>query len=292
MDQPSHYVFDILSEAMWSGHALGRPIAGYIDSVKKFKRDDVVRFKDEFYRPANMALVSAGKIDRNKILKLAGEAFHGPSAKMVSAFEPVRENDKGNKLSLFHKDTKQMHLALGFHGIKRTHKLRYALGLLNVILGGNMSSRLFDKLRDEKALCYDISSGVRRYKETGAFVIHAGVDKSKLMEASGEIMHELKNIKENPVTRDELYRAKEYSRGQFLMALEDTSSRMLWLGERLMEEASAPSVEEMFKKIDKVTADEIRKVANIIFTGENLNFATVGPAWKNIKKDLERILVL
>ena len=154
------------------------------------------------------------------------------------------------------------------------------------------ASRLFERLREKKALCYEISSSAKSYKETGNFVIHAGVGNKKLYEASKEIIHELVDIKEKPVSSDELYRAKEYYRGQFLLALESTAMRMLWLGERIMTERKAPPLKEIFKNINKVSAEDIRKAAGIIFTDKNLNFATVGPAGEKDKNKLKKVLNL
>jgi predicted Zn-dependent peptidase len=292
MDQPAHHVFDILANAMWPNHALGRPIAGYIDTVKNFKKDDLTAFSNRYYQPANMSIVATGKVDRRKVIDEANKIFSMPSAKKRFLPESPKKIHKGAHIRLFPKDTKQSHLAFGFHSMKRTHELRYALRLVNIILGGNMSSRLFERLREKKALCYDISSSVRSYKETGAFVIHAGVDNKRLLEATREIVNELKDIKENPVTADELYRAKEYYRGQLLLGLEDTSSRMLWLGDKIMSEGKAPAVREIFRNIDRVRGEDIKKLVRLIFNKKNLNFATVGPVKKSDKNKLRKALVL
>ena len=118
------------------------------------------------------------------------------------------------------------------------------------------------------------------------------MDNNKLLEASEEIIHELKELKDNLVTADELYRAKEYYRGQFLLALEDTSSRMLWLGDKIMSEGKALRVHEIFKAIDKVGREDIRKLIRVIFSRKNLNFATVGPAGSGVQKKLRKALTL
>ena len=292
MDQPAHHVFDVLAETMWPNHALGRPIAGYIESVKSFERTDLVNFKNRFYRNANMAVVASGKMDRIKCLKFAKNVFSQPEKAKKFAYEPLKKVHKGTRLTFFHKNTKQTHIAFGFHSIKRDHRLRYAASLLNIILGGNMSSRLFERLREKKALCYDISSSVRKYKDAGAFTIHAGIDNSKFLHASEEVINELKDVKENRVTKDELYRAKEYLKGQLLLALEDTSSRMLWLGEKIVSEGKAPAVKEILRNVEKVSVEEIKEAANIIFQKRKLNLATVGPISKNEKNKIRKILTL
>ena len=292
MDRPGHHVFDILASAMWPNHALGRDIAGYIDTVKSFKREDLIDFKNQYYQPANMSIVATGRLDRGKILSFAKKTFSMHSAGKKPSCELLTKAHKGKNITFLPKNTKQTHIAFGFHSMYRTHKLRYALALLNIILGGNMSSRLFDRLREKMALCYDVSSSVKRYKETGAFVIHAGVDNNKLLETSKAIIRELCDIKENLITPDELCRTKEYSRGQFLLALEDTSSRMIWLGEKIVKEGKAPSVKEIFSNIEKVKAEDIKKTANMVFKSKNLNFATIGPAKDNVKKKLKKLLTV
>ncbi|MEE9499934.1 MAG: pitrilysin family protein [Candidatus Omnitrophota bacterium] len=292
MDQPGHQVFDILAHAMWPNHALGRPIEGYIDTVKSFKRDDLTGFSNQYYQPANMSIVATGKIERRKIFEIARKIFSMPSAKKRFLPESGKKIHKGAHIRLFSKDTKQTHLAFGFHSVNRFHKLEYALRLLNIILGGNMSSRLFERLREKKALCYEIGSSIRSYKETGAFIIHAGVDNNRLLEASEEIVNELKQLKNNPVTPGELYRAKEYYRGQLLLALEDTTSRMLWLGDKIMLEGKALALREIFKNIEKISIEDIKKIGRMIFNRKNLNFATVGPVRASDKNKLRKALIL
>jgi len=291
MDQPAQYVLEILAEVMWPGNALGRPIAGYIDSVKKFTRKDLTGFKERYYEPANMALAACGKIDPEGVLRLAKDKLSARSSRKRFPFERLKFSKKPRMEALF-KDTKQTHIAIGFHALRRDHRMRYAQQLLNVILGGNMSSRLFERLRERNPLCYDISTSVRKYKETGAFVIHAGVDNKKLMKAAEEITKELKDIRGNLANPEELHRAKEYLKGQTLLALEGTGSRMLWLGDRIMTEGRALPVAKILKNIDRVSLEDIRRVAGAVFRKENLNFATIGPAGSAIEKKLERALIL
>ena len=293
MDQPSHHIFDILDECMWPNHALGRSVAGYSNTVKGFKREDLTAFRSQYYQPANMLIVACGKIEkRDKFISLVKDVFSMPSAKKAFRSAPVKKIHKARHIRPFYKDIKQTHLAFGFHSMPRAHKMRYAITLLNIILGGNMSSRLFERLREKKALCYDVSSSVKRYKETGAFVIHAGVDNANLLEATGEIVHELNALKKNFVTSDELFRAKEYVKGQLLLALEDTASRMLWLGGKVLQEGKAPEIKEIFRNIEKVNVYDIKRVTNAIFDKKNLSFATIGPAREDIKRKLKKAMAL
>ena len=290
IDQPSHHVFDILSEALWPNHPLGRPIAGYINSIKKLNRKDLLSFKNSSYVPSNIRIVACGKVNEGKCAKSAEKYFAQFSSGKTFSYSHVKKDYKRKSVNFLKKDTEQTHLALGFHTVHRDHPLRYAMLLLNVILGGNMSSRLFDRLREHKALCYDISSSVKKYKDTGAFVIHAGVDNSKMIEAAKEIIHELKNIKETIVSEDELSRAKEYSRGQLLLALEDTATRMIWLGDRIVLEGKAPAIKDIFKKVDRVTTSDIKNAANMVFNRDKLNFAAIGPINNKASRELRKVV--
>jgi len=290
LDLPSQYVFEVLAEAMWPNHPLGQPLTGYVDTVKNFKRKDLVDFSKLYYNASNTAIIAAGKIDHKKIISFAKKTFKVSSKNKDFSYKKVLPGNKGNTIKIFEKPAKQTHFAIGFHSMKRTDKMRYAVQLMNVILGGNMSSRLFDRLREKKALCYEISSSVRPYKETGSLVIHAGVDNEKLILASEEVMTELKDIKKNLVSKNELKRAKEYVKGQLLLALEDTGSRMLWLGQRVLLEGKAPPLKEIIQNVDKVTLEDIRKSANMTFNNKNANFATVGPAKTEVKCEIEEVI--
>jgi predicted Zn-dependent peptidase len=291
-DQPAQHIFDVLAQTMWPRHALGRPILGYDKRIATFTRDDLEEYRDQFYQPANMTLVTTGRIDRKKCLSFARDTFSIPSRKRRFSFEKLHRADKSARTRFVRKDTEQTHIAFGFHSISRTHRLRYAVELLNVILGGNMSSRLFDNLRDRKGLCYDISSSTKKYRETGAFIIHAGVDNNMLYGASKEIVKELKEIKENLVRDDELSRAKEYYKGQLLLTLEDTASRMIWLGVKIMNEGKAPSVKAILEEIESVDAGTIREAADTVFNTKNMSFTTIGPAGRRSLRDLRKALTV
>ncbi len=291
IDHPGHHVFDILTKTMWPKEALGRSIAGCIESVKSFKREDLTAFMKQYYQPANTVIVATGRIDSGKCINFAKNTFSMNSTKRFPC-KLTGKIKKTKQFEFFHKKTQQSHIAFGFYGLKRTDSRIYALALLHIILGGNMSSRLFDRLREKKALCYEISSGIKKYKETGAFIIHAGIANDKISIATEEVLSELREIKKNFVTGDELCRAKEYATGQLLLALEDTASRMIWLGEKIVLEEGASSIRELLKKLKKVTKEEVRDVANVIFNNKNLNFATIGPATEKIKNNLKKALII
>jgi predicted Zn-dependent peptidase len=157
------------------------------------------------------------------------------------------------------------------------------VSLINIVMGANMSSRLFHIVRDEMGLCYEISSSVRRYEDCGAFVISAGVEEKKLVKSIEVILKELRRITEEPITKDELRRAREYYRGQLLFALEDTMSHMLWIGEKVIAGEKDVSVKGILAKIDTVTPDDMLRVAGELFRQASLNLAVIGPVKDDTK---------
>jgi predicted Zn-dependent peptidase len=276
-DIPSHYVHEILTEMLWPGQALGLPLAGSAESVKSITRDDLAAYKERYYNPGNMLLVGTGRLDEGNLLKLSERFLSGISGREHTGFQKAVSGQSDKKLKVNFKETEQTHMALGLHSMRRFHPDRYALSLLNVILGANMSSRLFHIVRDELALCYEISSAVRRYDDTGAFVVSAGIDAKNLIKALDVILKQLGRMVREPVPADELDRAKEYYRGQLLFALEDTMSLMLWLGEKIIAGEEDFSAKKILKSIEKVSPEDLMRVAAEIFIEKNLSLAVIGP---------------
>ncbi|MDP2913197.1 MAG: pitrilysin family protein [Candidatus Omnitrophota bacterium] len=276
-DIPSHYVHEILAEMMWPGQPLGMPLAGTVESVKSIKRDEIVSYKDEYYNPGNMLLIGAGNVLEEDIVRLSGKFFSSAVPGAVVKFKGVEIAQAAPSLNVSSKDTEQTHVALGLHAPDRFSPDRHVMSLINIILGANMSSRLFHIVRDEMALCYEISSSVRRYEDCGALVISAGVDDKKLIKAVRVILSELRRMKEEPIGAEELARAKEYYRGQLLFALEDTMSNMLWLGEKIIANEKDFSVQKILKEIEAVTPEGLMRASKGVFTDKNLNLAVIGP---------------
>lgn len=292
-DQPSDHVMEILEEVMWPDHSLGRPLTGTMKTVRGFKRDEIIKFKEKFYNPANIGVVAAGKVPSKKFFDMVSERFSQmekgkvPKLKkpIVTQIAPRSRFRKG--------DTSQAHIALGFHSSDRNMKERFALKLMNVILGGNMSSRLFEELREKYGLCYDISSMYKKHSDVGEIVIHSGVDNRNAMKSVIAILDQLKTIRDLGVTEDELLRAKEYTKGQFLLAMEGTSSRMLWLGDRHMVHGNIPELDRVIKKLDEVTLKDVKKACERTFDSKNISLGMISnlkEKEKNrIKKELGRL---
>ncbi len=276
-DIPSQHVHEILAQLMWPDQPLGLPLAGTVESVKSLTRNDIVAYKETFYDTKNMLAIGAGRTEEGHLVDLCKKYLSSGSKKDNPGFEKVRLQQTSSRLNVNFKDTEQTHMALGFHAMDRFSPERHAMSLVNIILGANMSSRLFHIVRDEMALCYEISSGVRKYEDTGAFTIGAGVDNKKLLKAVEVILDILRSMKKESVPEEELGRAKEYYKGQLLFALEDTMSLMLWLGEKVLAGEKDFSVKKIMESIDSVKVQDIMRVSDAMFNDNNLNLAIIGP---------------
>jgi len=276
-DQPGQLADEILSEITWPEHPLGRPIAGTLETVGALSRTDIVGYRDERYRPNSITVVAAGDIDLDALTKATMRNFSG--GKPASHAKPglFKRTQTQPRARLFTKATEQTHLSLALHSYPKEHKDEYVLDLLNVVVGGNMSSRLFNEVREERGLAYDVGSYVRRYQETGAFVVSAGVDNKKPKEAIEVILKELAKLTRELVPVDELRRAKDFYLGQFELGLENSMSQMLWVGEDALTLGRCRTPEEVQRHIEKASAEDIRRVAADLFVHSHLNLALVGP---------------
>lgn len=276
-DMPSHHVHEILAEMMWPDQPLGMPLAGTVESVNSITREDVAAYRNDLYNTNNILVMGTGRLKEQQFADIAGKYFKEAVPGQVSKFSKAIIKQKSQASNIYKKDTEQTHVAIGIHTIDRFHPDKYALSVLNVLLGANMSSRLFHIVRDEMALCYEISSTIRKYEDCGAFVFSAGVDNKKLVKALEVILKEIGRLKTEPVGADELSRAKEYYKGQLLFALEDTMSRMLWIGDRFISGEKDFTVADILKRIDMITPEDIMRVSAGTFKNEGLNLAVIGP---------------
>jgi len=275
-DQPADHVLDLLGEVMWPGNALGRPLTGTISTVKALNGKKLADFRRENYHPANIAVIAAGKVDTEKLFGFMAERFKGEKKRQKPSFKKARPGQKALRMKILPKKINQTHIAMGFLAPDSNITERIGMKLMNVIFGGNMSSRLFDHLRENKGLCYDIASSYKRHSDIGELHIHAGVDKSKTGESIAAIIDEVQRMRDSKVSADELVRAKEYVKGQFELAMESTAARMMWLGDRFMVHDHIPEVRDVIKQINSITAGMIHELSGKVFRGSLLNLAMIG----------------
>jgi len=277
-DLPQSYVHELLDELLWPEQPLGLSIAGSIESVSAIKRGEIFSFQQDYYTAANIIISAAGLLEHDDLLGKIKNIFSPCAKKELNKFIPVQEKQNKAQLKIFNKGTEQTHLALGFHGcLKRGHPLKYALGLLHIILGANMSSRLFDEVREKRGLAYEIGTQVKLFKDTGAFIVHAGIDNRKVSDTIEVILKELSKIGSALAGDDEFRRAKDFYLGQLMLSLEDTQDHMLWLGESVASLDKVCALDEVVAEVNKVTLEDIRKVATEVFKENLLSLALIGP---------------
>jgi predicted Zn-dependent peptidase len=276
-DLPQSYVHELLDELLWPAQPLGMSIIGTPESISRINRPELALYQKKYYTPLNIVISTCGNIAYDKFVKRADKIFGSLSQKSTNAFSKVEEKQDKPQLKLFAKDTEQTHLAMGFHALRRGHPLRHALAMLHIILGANMSSRLFNEVREKRGLAYEIGTQVKRFHDTGSFLVHAGIDNGKVGQAIVVILKELSRIKSELVTVDEFRRSKDFYLGQLVLALEDTLDHMLWIGESTTCLDKTYSLKEIVKEVNGIKREEIRQVARGIFKDSKTNLALIGP---------------
>ncbi|MCB1195726.1 insulinase family protein [bacterium] len=278
VDLPAQYVHDILSEVLWPGQPLGKMLIGTVDTVDAVTNRQLVEYKERLYTLSNIVVSVAGNIKHDSVVEticqcLSTTCSHYP----VPVSDAVIEKQSAPEIKLLSKDTEQSHIAMGIRAYSRTHPDRYILKVLNTVLGENMSSRLFQEVREKHGLAYSIHSSVERFIDTGAVVISAGTDPKSTEKTIKIILSVLKNLKTELVPKEELDRAKQYTIGQLSLGLEKTMNIMMWLGETLLTQKQVQSIDEILEQITKVSAEDLLRVSNALFTNERLNMSIISP---------------
>jgi predicted Zn-dependent peptidase len=283
-DLPQSYCLELLDELLWPRQALGSPVIGTVETVNNISRNALKSFQADHYTPANIVISAAGLLDDDLLGKKVSAIFSSLKSTKLNVFLKAQQVQGKPQLKIFHKNTEQTHMALGFHALKRDHPLRHSQAILHIILGANMSSRLFNEVREKRGLAYEIGTGLKRYFDTGVFLVHAGIDNRKVPDCLGLIFHELGRTKKSLVTKDEFKRAKEFYLGQLSLALEDTMEYMLWMGESVACLDKVYSLEQIIKEVNKVSPEDVKAVARQIFENEIINLALIGPLEKSKKQ--------
>ncbi len=289
-DLPQYLVLDLLDQMMWPDHPLGKNLIGTKQTVSHMSGQNLREFHKRHYCANNVVIASCGRVQHQEFVNLAHKSLSQiPSGEKIN-FNQAISSQKEPQVKFYRKEIEQTHLALGMFGLREDHKDKYALILLHVILGGNMSSRLFDEVREKRGLAYSISSTIKTLQDTGMFLIRAGVDNPKAIEAMDIVLKELEKIKRNGVSRDEFTRAKDYYFGQVLLGLEDTMDHMLWIGESVMARNHMKTIKDIIRDIDRVKREDIKRVARDIFKEKHFNLAMVGPSTDQIERGLRHLL--
>ena len=287
-DSPSQLASMLIDELLWPQHPLGRDIAGSKESVAAMTREMIVDYLGKQYLPANTVVSVAGAGEHGEMVSTIEQALGGwTETKPNPTFSPYKEQ-KFPKLRIEAKETEQAHLCLALSGLPLLHPKRFTLDLLNVILGEGMSSRLFTEIRDRMGLAYSIHSYAEHFADTGSVTVYAGVEPKNLKVAIKAVLEELSKIKE-PISKAELTKAKELSKGRLLLRMEDSRAVAGWMGGQEILTRRILSVDEVLAIVDAINAEEIQQLAQELMVSNQLRLAVVGPV---ADEPLEELLVI
>ncbi len=275
-DYPTARVDSLIDEMLWPNHPLGRDIGGAHESVDGITRDMMLAFMERHYTPANIVLSVAGGVPHSEVVARAAELTRGWRNRERAEPVPYERAQEQSQLRLEYRKTEQLHLAIALPGLALSDPDIYALDLLSVILGGGMSSRLFVELREKRGLAYDVHSGVTHFRDTGAFIIAAGIDPSKAYEAPPVILEQMASARDG-VPEEEANRAKSLVAGRMMLRMEDTRAVSAWMGSQELALGATPTVDDIIARVNAVSAEDLMRVARDRLVSERLNMAVVGP---------------
>jgi len=273
-DDPQDKIFDLLGEAVFGDDALGRAIIGRPDVIRDTPVDAIRAFHRARYRPDNVVVAGAGSIEHDRLVALV--AASQPGDERLGDATPHGAPYSRPHVRFERKDTEQYHVCLGAPGIARDDERRFALRVLDNILGGTSSSRLFQEVRERRGLAYSVYTFLNHYAGTGQIGLYLGTRSDNLAEALQVAGAELERIREEPATSDELDRSKENVKGRVVLSLESTSTRMNRLGSSVLTEVPVLGLDEVIERIDAVTLDDLRELANELWPLERLSAAGIG----------------
>jgi predicted Zn-dependent peptidase len=274
-DSPDELIHDLFIQTMWNGSNLGAPTIGFADTVTKLTPDDLRAHMKRHYAPNSVVVAAAGNVDHDAVVDLFADAF---STFQGTCELPVPESPPTTPNTLFHKkDSEQAYVVLGTRGLSVRDDRRYVLTVLDTILGGGMSSRLFQEIREKRGLVYTVYSFQAAYRGAGLFAVYAGTSPETVRECVSVIGEQFAAIREQRVTDSELRLAKEHIKGSLTLSLESTSSRMIRLGRSEFSLGRHLTTEEIERKVDAVTPDEVQTLAQELLKEENLGLCVLGP---------------
>jgi predicted Zn-dependent peptidase len=274
-DSPDDYIHDYFDERFWKNHPLGYPVLGRRELVEGFHREALVGFVHDRYCGENVVLTAAGNVRHDVLVEMVSRSLSGleKNARRNGASPP--EISAG--ISVLEKDLEQIHLIVGCPALSSTSPRRYASFLLNAVLGGSMSSRLFQEIREKRGLAYAIHSYLSTYADTGMLGIYAGTGRDGIRDVVGLIFDELLRMTRTSLTERELASAKELIKGNFLLSMESTDTRMTRLARNEIAFGEHIPVETVLRSIDRVTAEDVQALAVEIFDPSAVGLAAIGP---------------
>jgi predicted Zn-dependent peptidase len=279
-DTPLRKIYDLFESQVFKGDELAMETIGSKETVDKVSREDFLTYMNNFYYPKNMLVTVAGGVNPKKVKSLIEKYFGSFEKKGKEFKKPYGGKQTKPRFILKYKKTDQAHLIVGYRGEKYGNKDRYAEEVVQAILGGGMSSRMFTEVREKRGLAYAVKTFIFSYREAGSFLTYAGVEPAKAEEAIKTILnefHKLTSIGEADISEKEFRKAKEYLKGQFALSLEDTSEVNSFYGFDEILGGKTRTPEEVMREIDKVKLEDIIRVAKRYFRKDRLNMAVIGP---------------
>ena len=276
-DSPGQQVDLLLDELLWPDQPLGIDVAGTKESVTGLTRDVVVDYVRHQYVPNNMVVAIAGAVEEDEVVALLEPTLGSMAPGEPVGWFPAIDVQAGPRCSLIYKRTEQTHVQLGLHALPLGHPDRHALDLVSVLFGESMSSRLFVELRERQGLCYDVSSYVTHFKDSGSFSVYAAVDPSNGPRAVDALVSEMRRLADDGVPEEELHKARELSKGRLLLRMEDTRAVSGWLGGQEILTGEIKTPEDVVARLDSITADDMTRVVRDVLRGDKLSLAVVGP---------------
>jgi predicted Zn-dependent peptidase len=273
-DTPDDLVHELFSERFWGGHPLGRPILGTPASVSELDREALRRYFADAYVAPNFIAVAVGNLEHDRLRKLVEQSF----ASVSSVGSPIVDEAPvaSAAVEVRHKELEQSHVCFGTPALPQNHPDRYAAYALNTVLGGSMSSRLFQNVREKRGLAYAVFSGLSAYQDAGAFSIYAGCANEAVAELIDVVVAEIRQLKRAPLSADELRRAKDHLKGSLMLNLESTSSRMSHLARQEIYRDRADTLDEMLAAIEQVSVADVSRLADQFFRDGSLGVTVLG----------------
>jgi predicted Zn-dependent peptidase len=289
-DEPSDAVHDLFAETLYGGTALGRSVLGSVESIENLSRDDVDGWYRGRYRLPSIVVTAAGRVEHEQVLDLVTAAFGDrlsgdvPPAPL-RAGEDAQFDHPARPAGLIQRHTEQAHLLLGTVGLARLDERRYAAAVLDTAVGGGMSSRLFQEIREKRGLVYSVGSSLTHYAGTGSFSVYAGCSPKRVPEVLRLVREELARVTADGITAEEVARGRGQLKGGMVLGLEDTGSRMSRLGKSELSFGEYLSVRAVLDRLDAVDEDQVRELAGDLLGRESC-LAVVGPYRES---DLDRL---
>jgi predicted Zn-dependent peptidase len=276
-DTPMYQVGWDFERLMFGDQPMGWDQIGTKEVIKSLSRNQFLEYKEKLYTPDNTVISVSGHFDEDEVMALIDKYFPVKDGKRAYDFAPYQVIHTDKKVILQNKKTEQGHIIVGFPGLPARHQDEFAEKVLSVILGGNMSSRMFMTVRESKGLCYYIRTNTDDYSDVGVISTSAGVDVNRVDMAITAIIEEYSKIKEELVGDKELKKAKEFMKGKIILRLEDSEEYAHMMGKQALLYPDVRSVDEVLAKIDAVTAEDVKRVANDLFIEEKMKLAMIGP---------------